>query len=115
MSIVKHDEVRFEDVTMEGVSGVVKADVIGQAQGWESHRLRVFKLEPQGYTPRHKHPWEHVNYVISGRGRLHLAGEDGDIVAGDFICVPPDTEHQFQNPYDEPLQFICIVPNAATS
>jgi mannose-6-phosphate isomerase-like protein (cupin superfamily) len=40
-----------------------------------------------------------------------LAGTEHEIVKKDFAFVPPNTLHQFRNPYDQDLEFICIVPN----
>ena len=32
------------------------------------------------------------------------------VSAGDFVFVPPNDEHQFQNAGDEPFEFLCMVP-----
>ncbi|HUV30625.1 MAG TPA: cupin domain-containing protein [Acidobacteriota bacterium] len=110
MAVIKQSDIEFGTVPGDDVSGVVKANVIGPTQGWQSHVMRVFRIEPGGYTPRHRHAWEHVNYIISGRGRLRLADTVHEVRTADFAFVPPDTEHQFENPSDEPFEFICIVP-----
>jgi quercetin dioxygenase-like cupin family protein len=71
----------------------------------------VFKIAPGGHLPQHQHDWERVNYIISGKGRLMMAGTGHEIVEKDFAFVPPHTLHQFRNRYDHDLEFICIVPN----
>jgi len=111
MPIIKHSQIKLEDVRMEGVAGVVKANVIGPEQGWKDYTLRVFRVVPQGYTPHHQHDWEHINYVTKGRGILSAGEETYEIAEGDFAFVPPDVMHQFKNPYDQVFEFICIVPN----
>jgi quercetin dioxygenase-like cupin family protein len=111
MAIFRYDEIALQPVDMDGVKDTTKSNVIGPPQGWDSHTLRVFRIEPEGNTPRHQHDWEHVNHVISGRGQLMIAGETFELSEKDFAFVPPNTEHQFTNPHNEPFEFICIVPN----
>jgi quercetin dioxygenase-like cupin family protein len=111
MPVVKYTEMQLEDVQMDGVKDASKANVVGPEQGWENHTMRVFRLKPGGFTPRHQHDWEHINHVIKGRGKLRIGDTVHDLLEKDFAFVPPNTEHQFENPYDEPFEFICIVPN----
>lgn len=113
MAIHKYSALALTPVEMDGVAGTSMTNVIGPDQGWKNHTLRVFRLEPGGYTPRHQHGWEHINHVISGKGRLRIGDTVREIAARDFAVVPADTEHQFENPFDEPFEFICIVPNTA--
>jgi quercetin dioxygenase-like cupin family protein len=113
MAIHKYSEIALSPVEMDGVIGTSMANVIGADQGWANHTLRVFRIEPGGHTPRHQHAWEHINFVITGRGRLRLGDVVREIGAKDFAVVPGHTEHQFENPFDEPFEFICIVPNSA--
>jgi quercetin dioxygenase-like cupin family protein len=95
--------------------GVTKKVPIGKSEGWADYTLRVFKIAPGGHTPQHQHDWEHVNYVISGKGLLIMAGTEQGIGERDFAFVPPNTVHQFRNPYDQDFEFICIVPNRGES
>lgn len=110
MPVIKNQEIRMEPVSMEGVKGASKANVIGPDQGWKDHTLRVFTIEPRGFTPLHQHEWEHINYIISGRGHLMIDGHSHEVRTGDYAVVPPNTEHQFVNPNEEEFKFICIVP-----
>lgn len=114
MAVVKYGDIKVSPITMAGVHEASKANVIGGPEGWAGHTLRVFRLKPGGYTPRHQHDWEHVNYVVKGRGRLTIAGIVHEIQERDFAFVPPNTEHQFENPFGEEFEFICIVPNKGT-
>lgn len=107
----KYQDIEEVPVVMEGAHKVTKKVPIGKKEGWEGYTLRVFKIGPGGHTPEHRHDWEHVNYVISGKGRLFLEGVVHEVAAKDFAFVPPNTLHQFQNPYDDDFEFICIVPN----
>jgi quercetin dioxygenase-like cupin family protein len=115
MAVRKYADIKGIPVTMDGAAGVTKKVPIGKAEGWADYTLRVFKIAPGGHTPRHQHDWEHVNYVISGKGMLMLAGTEYEVVEKDFAFVPPNTPHQFRNPYDQDFEFICIVPNRGES
>ena len=84
--------------------------LVGEIEGWDNHVMRVFELEPNGYTPRHLHPWPHINYIIEGEGTLFLNGVENPIKAGSYAYVPGNELHQFQNTSDSVLKFICIVP-----
>jgi len=111
MPVIVYDKIELKKLEMEGISEVSKANVVGPPEGWTDHTLRVFRIAPGGYTPHHQHDWEHVNYVIRGKGSLTIGDEASDISEKDFAFVPPNTMHQFRNPYDEDFEFICIVPN----
>ena len=111
MPVIKNDEVKEINVAMDGVVGVTKKVPIGKNEGWEGHTMRVFKISPGGHTPKHRHNWEHVNHVISGKGKLMIDGVEYEIGEKDYAFVPPNTEHQFSNPYNKDFEFICIVPN----
>jgi len=111
MPVIKYQEMNLSDVSMEGVKGTLKANVISKQEGWSEYTLRVFRIQSGGFTPRHQHDWEHVNYVIKGQGRMRIGDELFDLEEKDFAFVPPGTEHQFENPYNNDFEFICIVPN----
>ena len=111
MPVVKYQDIKLSEVSMDGIKGALKADVIGRREGWPEHTLRLFRIKSGGFTPRHQHDWEHVNYVIKGRGRLRIGEKLFDLEEKDFAFVPPNSEHQFENPYREDFEFICIVPN----
>jgi quercetin dioxygenase-like cupin family protein len=111
MPVIKYNNVHLTPLKVDGVAETLKANVIGKNEGWPEHTVRVFRVRGGGYTFRHQHDWEHVNYVIKGRGRLRLGDQVHELSERDFAFVPPNTEHQFENPYNEDFEFICIVPN----
>ncbi len=111
MPVYRYSDIKLEKVAMEGVRDVTKAVVIGPEQGWEKNALRVFRIAPGGFTPHHDHDWEHVNYIIKGKGTLTIGEETFQVAANDFAFVPPGMSHQFRNPFDEDFEFICIIPS----
>lgn len=91
--------------------GALMKVLISPNEGWENHVMRVFEIEPGGFTPRHSHPWPHINYIIEGQGTLFLNGIENTIEAGAYAYVPGGELHQFQNTGSQTLKFICIVPS----
>lgn len=92
------------------MSKVVKKVLVGPAEGWQGWVMREFSLGVEGYTPRHSHPWPHINYIISGQGILYLDGREIAVKPGSVAYVPDNLEHQFKNNGTEVFSFICIVP-----
>ena len=111
MPVIKYTDISRNKIEMEGVIGADRANVIGAAEGWSDHVMRLFRLQPGGHTPRHQHDWEHINHIVKGKGRLRIGETVHELTEKDFALVPSNTEHQFENPYDEVFEFICIVPN----
>ena len=112
MKITTLDKLDKIKVTMEGARDVWKQVPISANDGSPQFSFRVFTVEPNGHTPYHMHPFEHLNYVISGKGVLvDEDGEEHSIKTGDFALVLPDEKHQYRNKSaGEPLVLICAVP-----
>ncbi|MBN2124167.1 MAG: cupin domain-containing protein [Deltaproteobacteria bacterium] len=112
MKIVALDDVEKTRPEMEGAEGIFKQLPISGQDGSPNFSFRVFTIEAGGHTPYHRHPFEHLNYIIEGRGFLVTeTGEKRPVRKGDFALVLPDEKHQYQNgSSDEPLVMICAVP-----
>ena len=103
-------DIDSSEVKMDGVQGAAKQVLIGPDQGWEDHVMRQFTLESSGHTPKHSHPWPHINYITEGEGTLLLDGKEHSLTRGSVAYVPAGVEHQFSNPASGSFSFICIVP-----
>jgi len=110
MGVGKIDDLVAQPVTGESVRGVRKRVAVSPADGWRGWVMRVFDVDPGGYTPRHRHPWPHINYVLGGVGRVHIDGQESELLPGVYAFVPENALHQFTNVGTETLRFICIVP-----
>lgn len=97
-------------MNMPGVVGAMKQTLIGPQEGWEGWVMRLFTLTPGGNTPRHTHPWPHINYIVSGEGVLYLGGKENKVGPGYVAYIPDGAEHQFINRGEKEFSFICIVP-----
>jgi len=113
MKICKLDNVEKTKVDMEGMKDVYKQVTLSRNDGTPLFCFRVVSIEPGGYTHFHKHPFEHLNYIIEGIGALVTeSGEEHEVKKGDFALILPSEEHQYKNKStSEPLRFICAVPN----
>lgn len=109
--IVSHKrEVAGMKIEGPQIKDALKKVLISPKEGWEGYVMRIFELGIGGYTPRHSHDWPHINYIIKGKGKLHMDGKDYDIEEGSFAYVPAGKVHQFINCGEDILEFICIVP-----
>jgi quercetin dioxygenase-like cupin family protein len=93
----------------EAKAAAMKA-LIGEQQGWSDYVLRIIELENGGHSPRHAHPWPHINFMLEGRGVLLLEGREHPVVSGSYAYVPAGSEHQYRNTGADKFRFICIVP-----
>lgn len=59
-------------------------------------------LEPGMDTKPHKHPFEQVAYIVSGRVRFHIGDEVMEAGPGSVIRIPPDVMHYAEPIGDEP-------------
>jgi quercetin dioxygenase-like cupin family protein len=110
--LVKRD-IRTADshpVTMDGAKDVAMRMMVGRGDGALNFSLRHFTVKPGGHTPRHRHNYEHENYIISGRGQVWYYDRFHDIKPGETLFIEPNVEHQFVSSTDEPLEFLCLVP-----
>ncbi len=106
---VKHvDEI---PMTQVGVGQkVFKQVLIGPDVG-PHFAMRRFIIEPGGYMPTHTNEVEHEQYVLSGRARISIGGEEFEVGPGDVVFIPAKVPHRYRTIGDVPFVFICVVPN----
>lgn len=93
------------------VKNVTKRVVIGSDEGAENFYMRVFTIEPGGFSPRHSHEWEHEVFVLEGKGVVVTSQGEISLKTGDTVFVPQDEIHQFKNVSEnEEFVFICVIP-----
>ncbi|MDQ7007814.1 MAG: cupin domain-containing protein [Acidobacteriota bacterium] len=110
------DRTPAEPMELEGAREVTLRMMISRRDGAPNFALRHFTVGVGGHTPRHRHDYEHENYIISGRGTVEADGEVREIGAGDVVLVPPGALHQYVNTHPrEPLVMLCLVPTTFDS
>ena len=110
MPLIKSEDVEKMVLNAETAKNVTKQTPISPKEGWDGWVMRIFTLGSEGYSPRHTHPWPHINYIIKGEGTLLIEGEEKPVKAGDTAYIPEGEDHQFKNTGKGDLSFICIVP-----
>jgi len=109
--IISHEqEVQAVKVTHPDALNAAMKTLMGPEQGWDGHVMRIIELEENGYSPKHTHPWPHINFMVEGEGVLFLNGVETPVKAGSFAYVPANELHQFKNTGKGMFRFICIVP-----
>lgn len=113
MKLNQYEQVPQQPVEMEGSQGCQVRQLLGERDGTPNFAMRQFEVAPGGYTPRHSHPYEHEVFVLEGEGVVYEGDQPHPLKAGDVVFVKPDEVHQFKNPGDTPLKFLCLIPNSA--
>lgn len=87
--------------------GPISRQFEGEAHG---SGLSFFLVEAEpGRGPRlHRHPYEEVFIVASGRATFTLDGDEVEAGPEDVVVAPPGTPHRFVNSGGEPLRLTAI-------
>jgi quercetin dioxygenase-like cupin family protein len=85
--------------------------VLISAQEGPNFALRRFVMQPGGGMPLHTNTVEHEQYVLTGRAKIGIDGQEYEVNKGDVVFIPEGVPHFYQNVGDEPFEFLCIIPN----
>lgn len=74
--------------------------------------FRYFRILPGGYSTIHdEHEHDHGVLILHGQCKVLLNGVEQRAGPMDVIYVSPGDVHHFINDGDEPLGFLCVIPN----
>jgi len=110
VTVKKTSRVAGHEIQLEGVKGVAIRRLIGAAENVPTFAMRLFEVQPGGYTPLHTHDHEHEVFIVSGRGVVKGPWGEEPLEPETAVYVPPQIEHHFLNNGDEILRFLCLVP-----
>ena len=65
MKIFNYRDVEAEKAG-EGASKLKVRWLITKDMGAENFAMKLFEMEPGGYSPDHQHPWEHEVFILKG-------------------------------------------------
>jgi quercetin dioxygenase-like cupin family protein len=99
-----------EPQTKAGTTKTVLRTLIYREEGAKTFSLRLITIEPDGQIGLHSHPWEHEIFVVRGQGHAFTKNEKKKIGPGEYVFIPSDEEHGFENLGAEPLDFVCCIP-----
>jgi quercetin dioxygenase-like cupin family protein len=72
----------------------------------EQIELRVMRAAAGGGAKMHRHPEEQIIVVLSGRIRVTLGDQVGELGKGGIVRVPPNVPHMTE--YLEDIEFISV-------
>jgi len=110
MKVFDYKEIVAEDANMEGAKGVKVRWLISDKDKAPNFAMRLFEVEPGGYSPLHTHGWEHEVFFLEGEGVANSGEKKYPVKKGTAVYVSPEENHQFKNTGSETLKFICMVP-----
>ena len=73
--------------------------------------MRKFTIQPGGSMPNHTNLVEHEQYVLEGKAKVGIGDEIFEVQSGDVVLIPAGIAHWYENIGEEPLEFLCLVPN----
>ena len=110
MKHIHYTDVKLETPDEDGVKDVKVRWIISEKDGAENFAMRVFEIQPGGFTPLHQHNWEHEVFILNGSGKLKNMNTEESFKKGDVFFIKPNEWHQFLNDTNEILKFICLIP-----
>jgi len=70
----------------------------------------LYRLTAGGTDPQQPHTEDEVYYVVSGRGRVRVAGEDRLVMGGSVIYVAKGVEHKFHSIEEDLTLLVFFAP-----
>ena len=107
-AVRRADEV--EGVDVSAGRGTLRRVLIDPSEA-PHFALRKFTMQPGGGMPRHTNTVEHEQYVLRGRARIGIGGEEFEVGPDDVVYIPAGVPHWYESIGDEPFEFLCSVPN----
>ena len=114
MKVNHHSDIELKAVEMEGAAKTKVRQLLGANVETANFAMRMFEIDPGGYTPRHQHDYEHEIYVLEGEGVVVEGEQQHNLQSGDVVYVHPNDIHQFRNTGDATMKMLCLIPNSAT-
>jgi quercetin dioxygenase-like cupin family protein len=84
--------------------------LLGPDDGMPHFAMRRFVMGEGGGMPLHTNRVEHEQYVLRGRARVRIGGEEHRVAAGDVLYIPAGVPHDYRVE-EAPFEFLCMVPN----
>ena len=72
--------------------------------------MGLYVLPAGGTDPQSPHTEDEVYYIVSGRVKIKVAGEDQDVQAGSIVYVAKNVEHRFHSIEEELKVIVFFAP-----
>jgi mannose-6-phosphate isomerase-like protein (cupin superfamily) len=70
----------------------------------------LYRLAAGSVDPQLPHTEDEVYYVISGRGRIRVGGEDRAVMPGSLVYVEKQVEHKFHSIVEDLTLLVFFAP-----
>ena len=97
MKHLNYKDVPLEEPEEEGAKAMKLRWLITNKDGAENFAMRLFEVEPNGYTPWHQHDWEHEVFILEGDGVAKSEKGEETFREGDVFFIPAMEWHQLRN------------------
>ena len=93
-------------VRSHSIDGIVVKELIDRMLG--AHHLALFlvQFQPGGMGTSHDHPLEETYFILSGKARTKLDGQEFIVGAGQYVWTGVGCFHEFECIGDEPVRWI---------
>ena len=102
--------VKLEKPSEEGIKDMKVRWLISKNDGAENFAMRLFEIQPGGYSPFHQHDWEHEVFILEGSGIAKSEKIQEPYKQGDVFFIRPMEWHQFINTGKKLTKFLCLIP-----
>jgi quercetin dioxygenase-like cupin family protein len=100
---------KYDDGAAKGASGKI---LIGRDEGAEHFVFRYFLIQPGGHSAtRDHHAHVHGVMILHGKARVTVEDQVYDLNPRDLIFIKPWEHHDLAAIGDEPMGFLCVIPN----
>ncbi|MFO7677813.1 MAG: cupin domain-containing protein [Thermoplasmatota archaeon] len=110
MKHIHYSNVGLETLKETGIKDVKIRWLISEKDGANNFAMRLFEIQPNGYTPLHQHDWEHEVFIVEGNGVANDNTKEIPFRQGDVFFIPSLQWHQFKNTGNTTLKVLCLIP-----
>jgi quercetin dioxygenase-like cupin family protein len=91
-------------------AGVSMRVAIAEEDGARNTIMRILEIDPEGFTPLHSHEYEHLMFVVRGKGTVSDGSRESRLEKDDVVFVPGGQTHQIKNTGDSELVLVSVIP-----
>jgi quercetin dioxygenase-like cupin family protein len=100
-----------EAETLKGARATRIQVLVGPDDGAPNFVMRRILMDEVGSgMPAHTNAVEHEQYVLRGRARVGISGQQYEVGADDTVFIPAGAPHYY-DVIEAPFEFLCVVPN----
>jgi mannose-6-phosphate isomerase-like protein (cupin superfamily) len=93
-------------VRSNSIKGIVVKELIDRMLGAHHMALFLVQFSPGGMGTSHDHPLEEIYFILSGKARVTLDGQEFTVGVGQYVWTGVGCFHQFECIGDEPVRWI---------